>query len=288
MGIQPIDPIKVLEQLVVSAEACVQKESWYAAAQLTDKANTLASRKNLSKAKSVGSFQKRVEKLYEQLDSEARRRLQVCQQYYQEKKYAEALGGYRTIVNYFSRRPCAAEARKALAEAAADPERKRLLDQIQAKEMEQRIDELIEHPERIPGVASSAVSPKAAAAKTAVSGAAAGTRVDKIKALPVVAQARIVCDLEKLAKSYSAFPQGERAAGDLKALRADKTFQGALDKHQNAQRARGLLSLAQAYRGIGKHDKAAGFCNQLIKEFPDTDLAAKARDMLDDIELRAP
>jgi hypothetical protein len=90
MGIQPIDPIKVLEQLVVSAEACVRKESWQAAAQLTDKANILASRKSLSKARSVGSFQKRVEKLYEQLDSEGRRRLQVCQQYYEEKKYAEA------------------------------------------------------------------------------------------------------------------------------------------------------------------------------------------------------
>ena len=288
MGIQPTDPVKVLEQLVVSAEACVRKESWQAAAQLTDKANTLASRKSLSKARSVGSFQKRVEKLYEQLDSEGRRRLQVCQQYYEEKKYAEALGGYRTIVYCFGRRPCAAEARRALAEAAADPERKRLLEQIKAKEMEQRIDELIEHPERISGVASSAKSSKGSAAKTSASGAAAATRVDKIKALPVVAQARIVSDLEKLAKFYSVFPEGERAAGDLKALRADKTFQAALDKHQNAQKAQGLLSLAQAYRGIGKHDKAASYCKRLIKEFPDTDLAAKARDMLDDIELRAP
>ncbi|MGB2824070.1 MAG: hypothetical protein WBF17_24045 [Phycisphaerae bacterium] len=282
MGIQPIDPVKLLGQIVAAAEGCVGKESWQPATNLTDKANTLASRKSLSKDKSIGSLQKRIGALYEKLDAEGQRRLELSRQSYEEKKYAEALSGYRGVVHCFGGRPCAAEAKKALAAAAADPERKRLLDQIEAKEMEQRIADMIEHPERIPGVTLKAGSSASPADK-----AATASRVDKIKALPVQAQGKIVTELEKLAKVYAAFPEGERAAADLKTLGADKAFQAALAKHESAQKAKGLLSLAEAYRGIGKKDKAASYCKQIIKDFPGTDLAARASEMLEDIELGA-
>ena len=52
-----------------------------------------------------------------------------------------------------------------------------------AKEMEETIASMIEHPETIPGIRSSIKSPKASASKKPAPKAAAGSRVDKIKAL---------------------------------------------------------------------------------------------------------
>ena len=286
MGIKPVGPIEVLEKVIVGAEARVRKESWYAAADLTEKANALASRKSLSKAKSIGSFQKRVQALYQQLDAEAQRRLDQARKSYEEKRYTEALSGYRSVVYCFRRRPCAAEARKALAEAVTDPERKRLLDQIKAREMERRIAEMIAKPGTLPGVDAKLQAPKADGTKAGDSTGA--SRVGKIKALPVAAQAKVVAELEKLAKLYPALPEGQRAAEDHATLRADKSFQANLDLHVKAQKARGLLNLAQAYRGIGKSDRAASYCKRIISQFPGTELATRAKDMLEDIELSAP
>lgn len=295
MGIKPIEPVEILAKLVVTAEACVRKESWRSASTLTDKANTLSSKKsvtaNRTKAGSVASMRQRIAALYQQLDAEAERRLEASRECYEQKNYAEALAGYRSVVYCFGRRPRADEARKALTDAAADPERKQMIDQIKAKEMEEAIAELIERARASRGCGSCPKcreAARAAGAKATSPEAKAQSRVDKIKALTVEGQAKVCAELARLAKLFPKFSEGRRAAEDLATLKADKGFQAALDRHRGERDARGLLSLAKAYRGIGKSDRAATYCKKVLDQFPGTPAAADAQEMLDDIEAAAP
>ena len=159
----------------------------------------LASSKSLAEAKSTAPMQQRIRNVQGQLDAEAQRRLTRSRQEDAKKNYAESLKGYRSIATDFVGRPCAAEAGKALAAAAADPQRKGLLDQIVAAEMEQSISGMLKRAE--------------------ATGAKSGSRVERIKALKAPTQATIVAELEKLATQHPRSSEGKRAAADLKVLR---------------------------------------------------------------------
>ena len=196
--------------MVACAETSLGQCDWRSAAVFTEKADTLASSKSLAGARSTAPMRQRIGSLQGQLDAEAQRRLKQSRQGDAKQNYAESLKGYRSIVTDFPSRPCAAEARKALAAAAADPKRKGLLDQIVAAEMEQSIAGLLKRAEG--------------------PGANSGSRVERIKALKAPTQATVVAELEKLATQYPSSSQGRRAAADLKTLRADKDYQGAPDK----------------------------------------------------------
>ena len=107
----------------------------------------------------------------------------------------------------FPSRPCAAEARKALAAAVAgNADRKRLFDEVEAREMETSVARML--------------GPKPAKTKQA-------TRVERIKAADAALKAEILADLEKLAKQHPGSAEGKRAGADRQALRADKSLQAA-------------------------------------------------------------
>lgn len=169
---------------------------------LTQTAEQLSGRKDLLKGKSVAPMQARIGKLHERTDAEGRRRIGAARKARAANKHAESLTCYWTVVADFPRRPCADEARKALADAAADPKRKALLARIEATETDKAIARAI-----------------ARAEPAGKKGGKPKTRVVRIKALSPAAQKALTARLDKLAKLHPDLPEGRRAADDAKALR---------------------------------------------------------------------
>ena len=159
----------------------------------------------MAKAAAAGPVRQRIRKLNRQLDAEGQRRLRLCRQHCQKKDYAQAFTGYTAIVSEFPGRPCAAEARKALAAATAgNPERKQMLDEIQARKMCASIARMLgPTPACEPGAKTTAAS-----------------RLAQIKAADADLKAEVIAELQKLARLYPKSTEGKRAAADLKALKA--------------------------------------------------------------------
>lgn len=227
----------------------------------------------------------RIQAIYQQVDAEGQRLLQQCRDSYDQANYTAAMGGYRAIIRTFPRRPFADEARTALAEAIRDPGRKKALDQVKAQEMDDVIARMIDHAETCDVESCPVLAAPAKYCMGEPVKPSETPRADRIKALQASEQVRIVEQLQRLAKIYPAFAEGQSAAADIKTLEADEKFQAAVKRVRGEQEAKSLMDLVNAYRKIGKNDKAAEYCKQLVTKHPDTELAVVAQDILDEIEL---
>lgn len=106
------------------------------------------------------------------------------------------------------------------------------------------------------------------------------SRVDRIRKLALVDQAKAFGMLETLAKACPVLPDGVQAATDLETLKADDAFQAGLKEYLENEEIQRLLGLAEVYSANGLKAQAAEFCRQILARRGDSEAAAKAKELL--------
>lgn len=228
---------------------------------------------------------RRIAELKLEVDREGRRRLAEADELYKQEKYVEAVQAYERISRTFGELPSGKGARARLGRAESDPAVQSALAEVKAARLDQVADNIIEgyfrRQEAEPQQEAGAPETRPAEPPDV-----AETRVERIKRLPTDLQVRVYGLLDRLAEHFAEAPSGQRAAGDLEALRSDSEFLAALKDYQAAEAARRLFQRAKAYRQAGLLRKARDLYSQLIKEHPDSEYAEKAETKLPALKAR--
>lgn len=212
-----------------------------------------------------------VRRLYVELDKEAHRQLAEAERVYADGKYVEAIKAFGLIGRIFGGLPAGMAARRAADFAKQDPEAQAAVQELKAAMMDKRVAKIL-------------LGRKKSTSQPTTRPTTQPTRVEQIKKLPTPRQMRVVDLLTKMSKTFGASPSGKRAGADLKALLADKAFAAKLARRRRSEQARNALKMAETYDNAGLTAKAAEFYKQLVRNFPDTHEAAKAKAALSLIE----
>ncbi|MFW6061547.1 MAG: tetratricopeptide repeat protein [Planctomycetota bacterium] len=90
--------------------------------------------------------------------------------------------------------------------------------------------------------------------------------------------------LEQITSRYPETPCGQRVAAELEQIRQDEQFMVDFRVHRGARKAREALSAADAYFHAGMTRRAEERYRELIRRYPDTDAADRARARLNGSE----
>ena len=226
--------------------------------------------------RSSKSDSKQLQEILRELDAEGQRQLESCEQLQSQEKYLQVVERYKDIIHTFRKLPCAVAAAKTLAQVEADPQYKRLLRKKRAEQLDGAVEELLENKKR--AVAATRSSSPQTLQKKQKDERTPLWRVERIKSLPLRKQAKVVDLLKKMVTLSPGSQVSQRAASDLKLLRADRKFRDALDRYVFNTRAEKLYNAGEVFRKAKLYAKAMGFYAQVVEKFPDTNYAAKARD----------
>jgi hypothetical protein len=193
------------------------------------------------------------------------------------KEYVKALKGLGVVNRTFGQLPCAIAARRALDKAKNDPEIKSALREVKAEELDAAVDRLIDSaPPQKPSVPASGPAAQSLQSPTS-DDSAQPNRANLILRLPPWQADPVVAQLEQIVKTCVDTPTGERVRKELEIIHADAKFAAALEQYRRDSKAAGLLEMADKFLHAGQDAAAAKNLQRVIKEFPKTAWADKAK-----------
>ena len=197
------------------------------------------------------------------------------EQAYRDGDYLKAIKGLGLVRRTYDPLPSAVAAARLLSRIESDPQVQAALQEVKAQEIDDAIARLINCPVCLAAAPEAATQPAARSLRYADA-----SRVEHVRKLPADRQFRVVALLENMVKLYPNAPGTAGAAEDLKAIRNDKELWAALQRYATEQQAQGLYNAAEMYRRNGMNAKAVEYYERLAEKYPDTPLAAKAREMI--------
>lgn len=108
-------------------------------------------------------------------------------------------------------------------------------------------------------------------------------RSHRITMLSIERQERLLRTLERLAESFPDTSPGTRAARDLAVLRETPGFVVRIEGYRQVRRLRREMQLIRNYHRAGRLDKALPRARKLVREHPDSPVAAEARAWIDSV-----
>ncbi len=105
------------------------------------------------------------------------------------------------------------------------------------------------------------------------------SRVQRILALPVAQQARVVKFLDRVMELYPATETGRRAAEDLDELATRDGFQKELRDYLARRERQTLLSSAESYKRSGSLKLALETLQKVVEKYPESEEAARAKEL---------
>ncbi|MCK5114330.1 MAG: hypothetical protein KAR11_06160 [Phycisphaerae bacterium] len=232
-------------------------------------------------------------RVYGKLDAEGQKLLKKSREAFNSKAYLEAITGYEDICCTFGHLPCAIAARDALKHIESIPEAQSVLQDRKAYKLAEKIERTIngnqsqvddqcatENADEDKDKNEEARDGESSSNDTEEDIPATDTqpsRVEQIKLLCVVKQAKVIKLMAKAVKLYPLSQAGKQAGDDLEVLQKDEAFQAKLKKYIQTQEAKRLYKLAEMYRKANLIPKALKYYKQVVENFPGTDLADKAK-----------
>ncbi|MCE5276968.1 MAG: hypothetical protein ABFD92_19805 [Planctomycetaceae bacterium] len=209
----------------------------------------------------------RIDELLAKVDAEGEIRLQKANTLYTEKKYEQALKGYRAVATIFGQRKAAHEAQAALDKAENDPVVASAFKASKAQAMADQIQAIITTDlaaQKLPAPATQPASESDGDGPTID----AALRFDYLKKLQSEPRQNALKLLEMLATLYPDTPAGKQAASDMALVKADKDLQQQMAADQNESRAKQILTVAGNYEKAGMDKIALGKYQEFLKLYP--------------------
>jgi tetratricopeptide (TPR) repeat protein len=209
--------------------------------------------------------------------------LRQADQEYASGEYSKALRSYQRIAVGFAGFPVAKAAGTKLRSARKDPELQQALAEVRASMMYKTV-ELIVEQHRLRLAEQAAATTRPAASSRPAKAAPRRGELEILKQLDDERLLRVVDHLGRIVKTCPGAPTAEKSSHRLAALTADPKLKATLARLRQARKASQALALAEAYRKAGMPTEAAQRFREVIKTFPGTAQAEKARTLLADVE----
>jgi tetratricopeptide (TPR) repeat protein len=205
---------------------------------------------------------------------------------FRRAEYVEAIEAYEQINRSFGGLPMAKTARRRLEDAKEDPSVQAAMKEGRAVTMFAGVDRLIQRQRRKLADAQAESSGRAGPTATAPATRPAEKPLpEKIAAMKPLDVIRSMDDehfldavgrLERLAKACKPAPTALKAADWVARLRKDKATNARIARLRQGKQAENDLARAEMYDKAGMLRKAAELYEQVVKDHPESPLAAKA------------
>lgn len=244
---------------------------------LYDKGNYYEAMASANSAKLEMTDKEQFERLlgvFAKLNDAGQTQLEAYLKLLEMKEYVKALKGLGVVSRTFTPLPCATAARRALDRAGKDPQIKGAIRELKAQELDATVDQMILTailPKR--GLAGAPASAPGAPPPDAPS----DERAKAVRNLAPAQADPIVSQMERLAKSYADTETGKKVAKELAAIRVDGDFFSSLHQYRRDSKASSLLETAAKLSAAGQDEAAERTWRQIIREFPNTTWAQKAK-----------
>jgi len=212
-----------------------------------------------------------LEKVRYELDEACRKLLQAADTDYAAGKYKDAIKQYASIAVRMDGLPAAKEASRKLQAARNDPVVRAAAREAEAEEGYSTVTTIIEAQRKAMIHQADAQAQEGAPAPKQPSD------VEVIAKMTIPKKAAILVALEGLKSQYADTEAGKKATKLLTQLQADKELIRAVKQWQDQEKVRQLFEKAQTYETNKMPDKAIGFYEELLRDYPDSEYAEKAK-----------
>jgi len=250
--------------------ACLQAQQMIKRGDLTAAKDTID--KQAKEAKALGSDAiNQLESVRYALDEACRKVLQAADKDYAAGKYKDAIKQYALIAARMDGLPAAKEASRKLQAARNDPVVRAAAREADAEDGYSTVAAIIEAQRKAMIHQADAQAGEGAPAPKQPSD------IEAIAKMTIPKKAALLVALEGLKNRYADTEAGKKATNLLTQLQADKELIGAVKQWQDKEKVRQLFEKAQTYETNKMPDKAIGFYEELLRNYPDSEYAEKAK-----------
>jgi hypothetical protein len=196
-----------------------------------------------------------------------RKLLQAADDTFAAGKHVEAIKQYQNVAVAMIGTPVAQEAEAKIKAAKNDPAVKAAIHEGEAERVFSAISATLGIERK--RLAEGSNDPERPATQL--------SDVDLIASMPVSKKASLVKDLRFLKKEYSDTEPGKKGVELLTKLEADKKLIQAIEVFQEDEKARQAFQMAEMYHKANLQDKAAAGYRDILKNYPKSEYAAKAK-----------